>query len=235
MLSVSRVLLAPVALLMSVFSPNDGSRTISVHLSAGALKAGDYGAFEVCAMPKGVSASFSPNPVRATPNRNHIANDRTVLTVRVAGNVAPGKYHLIVIAFSYVYGPRKYPVPTGYDAVLSVGPQHELHLPSFNHWLWVFSPDPQFIAPPSTCSGMPQIETSEVPVRHGSNIFERQLDESLSSFDINRYGSVFSLPATLPATSAPYGGGSMVRPRRSAIVQVESKTTLQAIDPDRKS
>lgn len=154
---ISAWIISFVLLLANVFTANRDHYTI-VHVTAFAQQRGDVGAWEMCGLHPGISASFSPNPSHATPGYLGVVAERTTLTLHTIPKVAPGLYRLIFISFSYVNGPPPNgPLVEGLWVPLRVHADHTISVPPFNHWYWVFDAAPQYIAPQNTCTAMPDL------------------------------------------------------------------------------
>lgn len=159
MLSLARPLLMSILVsLANTVYATQGS-TVSLHPTAYARQQGDLAAWQMCNLSPGIAVSFSHNPSRADSDRHGVVADRTRLDIHVTPAVKPGRYYLIFIAYSFVDGPRGGAIAFGYHPTLRVLSNHSISIPPFSRWFWIHAPNPQDIAPASTCSRLPSLES----------------------------------------------------------------------------
>lgn len=156
MLSLARPLLLSIVIAASNMVYATQGATVSVHVTAYARAAGDLAAWQMCNLAPGITVSFTHNPARAS-DRHGVLAGRTRLDVHVSPRVKPGRYYLIFISYSFVNGPRGGAMAFGYHPTLQVLANHSIRLPAFDRWFWIHDPEPQDIAPPSTCTLLPAI------------------------------------------------------------------------------
>lgn len=160
MLTLARLSIAlAVAHILSLTAAQHGADAM-VRVTAYARGPGEYATWQMCLLKPGMVARFQSNPSRSTNDALGVSAERTVLTIHVAPTVKPGAYPLILLSYSYLDGPRGYPLIRGFKPTLRVLRNHQVLLPAFNRWRWIPAPDPEDYVPDGPCTSLPAITTS---------------------------------------------------------------------------